>query len=59
MQVVTKQSRYVHVRVYLHGGEQRYLLLTFGAPKTPPLPLADADFRGGEERGYSVRSLRA
>jgi DNA invertase Pin-like site-specific DNA recombinase len=54
MQVVTKKSRYVHVRIYLQGGQERYLLLAFAAPKVPPLPLVNADFRGGEERGYCV-----
>jgi hypothetical protein len=56
MEVHTKQSRHVHVRVYLHGGEQRSFVLPFGNPKPPPLNLRDADFRGGEERGHAVRT---
>ncbi|HZR55222.1 MAG TPA: recombinase family protein [Streptosporangiaceae bacterium] len=59
MEAHTKQSRYAHVRVYLHGGEQRPFVLTFGAPKLPPLNLRDADFRGGEERGHALRPQRA
>jgi hypothetical protein len=59
LQIVTKMSRYVHVRVYLHGGEQRYFVLPFGSPRTPALPLAGADFRGGEERGYTARTKAA
>jgi DNA invertase Pin-like site-specific DNA recombinase len=56
VQVVTKQSRYLHVQVYLHGGsEPRYLLLEAGTP-TGHLLLEDADFRAGEERGYAAKS---
>jgi DNA invertase Pin-like site-specific DNA recombinase len=51
----TRRRRYVHVRVYLHGGEERPFVLAFGKPKAPQLPLRDADFRGGEERGYAFR----
>jgi hypothetical protein len=53
VQAETRKSRYVHVRIYLHGGQERYLLLTFGTPKTDALDLQDADFRGGAERGYN------
>jgi DNA invertase Pin-like site-specific DNA recombinase len=49
-----RATKYVHVRIYLHGGTHRYLLLTFGKPGAEPLRLRDADFRGGEERGYAV-----
>jgi DNA invertase Pin-like site-specific DNA recombinase len=55
VEIHTKQSRYLHVRVYLHGGEERYFVLPFGAPKRGPLPLRGADFRGGEERGHALR----
>jgi DNA invertase Pin-like site-specific DNA recombinase len=59
METHTRRRRYVHVRVYLHGGEPRYFVLPLGSPQAPPLPLGKADFRGGEERGYAFRSQRA
>jgi hypothetical protein len=59
VQVLTKRARYVHVRIYLHGGEERYLFLTCGHPQVAPLFLEEADFRGGEERGYCADSRRS
>lgn len=59
LEIHGKHNRYVHVRVYLHGGEQRYLVLRIGNPASPELPLEEADFRGGEERGYASHTQQA
>ncbi len=52
IQKTSQKSKYVHVRLYLKGGEPRPFVITYGDPKCPPLDLADADFRAGSERHY-------
>jgi len=58
VQIENKASKFVHVRLYLQGGETRYWVLTVGRPGGDPLPLRDCDFRGGEERGYAIPAYR-
>jgi hypothetical protein len=43
-------SRYVHVQLYLHGGEQRYCCFPSGRgrPKRGPSDLSGCDFRAGD-----------
>jgi DNA invertase Pin-like site-specific DNA recombinase len=54
VQALHRRGRYIHVRIYLHGGEQRYFVLACGHTSgVPPLALATADFRGGAERGHA------
>jgi hypothetical protein len=49
-QVIDKANRYLHVLVYLHGGERRYFRLQIGlCKKEAPWSLADADFRADWE----------
>jgi hypothetical protein len=65
VQVVHQRGRYVHVRFYLHNGEpldpKLYFCLPCGYTSgKEALPLANADFRAGEERGHAIRTqLRA
>jgi hypothetical protein len=59
VQVLHKRGRYVHVRLYLHGGEQRYFVLPCGyVAAAPPLRLDGADFRAGAERGYARKARK-
>jgi DNA invertase Pin-like site-specific DNA recombinase len=57
VQPINKMRRYLHVRLYLHGGEPRYFVVPVG-PEGPavvaPWPLAGADFRGGDVGGDAV-----
>jgi DNA invertase Pin-like site-specific DNA recombinase len=56
VQALHRRGRYVHVRIYLRGGEQRPLVIPCGhVSKAAPLPLQNADFRAGEERGYAAK----
>ncbi len=54
-QVESPSKKYVHVRMYLHGGEERPWVVTVGKPKGNELPLRLADFRAGKERGHALR----
>ena len=44
---INKNNRFIHVRIYLHGGECRYYAFTLGvcAGATPDTRLRDVDFR--------------
>ncbi len=55
MQLQNSRRRYAHVRIYLHGGEQRYIVIPICGPTDDALLLGSADFRAGEERGYVAR----
>jgi hypothetical protein len=50
VQRFSKGSRYLHVRLYLHGGAERYVLkhVGRGEPSGRPWKLDGADFRAGD-----------
>jgi DNA invertase Pin-like site-specific DNA recombinase len=59
VQPINRVCRIVHVRLYLHGGEQRPLTISIGNPKKgwPEVwELRDADFRGGDVGGHAVHA---
>ena len=56
VQPVNLMNRYVHVQIYLRGGEQRYVLVRCGRGRisAEAWPLRRADFRAGDEAGSAV-----
>jgi hypothetical protein len=55
VQRIDKSRRYVHVRVYLHGGEPRYYPIPCGdLSGHAPWPLDDVDFRAGDKGGDAI-----
>jgi hypothetical protein len=55
VQYIDKRRCYVHVRLYLHGGEPRYFLVSCGeVTGHEPWPLRDADFRAGDVGGDAI-----
>jgi hypothetical protein len=56
VQKIGQSQRFTHIRIYLHGGEERYFLLGTGKGqiRAAPWPLGDADFRAGEGCGDAV-----
>jgi DNA invertase Pin-like site-specific DNA recombinase len=58
VQPINRLSRYLHIRLYLQGGEQRYYVKYVakgkGEPSVGPWRLAGADFRQGEVGGDAV-----
>ena len=55
MERQSARSTWIHVRLYLHGGEERPFVVAVGKPPQGALALGNADFRSGEERGYTAR----
>jgi len=57
VQPINKMQRYLHTRIYLHGGEPRYFAIFAGRgkPSAPAWNLKDVDFRAGEKDGQTAR----